>query len=178
MELHKGQQAVVDRAAKVNVVWAGRRWGKTELLRYLTDEAVRGGKEVIVLAPSYRMIPAALPAIVRVARVGCLCSLSAGRIIVDEAEMVSDLWPLFRDEMRASVLDQRGDIWLLGTSLEDDKQKGDVAFRMLYLMAQLERGWRGTKCPTLQNPTVLVSDLDGIRAEMDDMMFQREFLEV
>lgn len=56
LEMHKGQQAVLDSIARFKVVVCGRRWGKTELGKRIVAQQLETGMATVWwIAPTYQM---------------------------------------------------------------------------------------------------------------------------
>lgn len=54
--LHRGQRTVLKHARRFNMVPCGRRWGKTNLSKYLIVEAALRGEKVGLFAPAFKDI--------------------------------------------------------------------------------------------------------------------------
>ena len=145
MELHKGQQAVVDRAARFNVVWVGRQWGKGVLAGHLAEKP----GSILLIPQGFEYTRECCPA-----TEGALCGRSASRIIVDEAPRVRDLARLFRTAILPSIVDIRGDVWFLGTALDTDlySEKASDFLKLFRRGLDGEPGWMSYRASSKENP--------------------------
>ena len=170
MELHQGQQAVVDHAARFNVVWVGRRWGKGVLAEHLAT-----GVGAVLLAP-YPMCRYLEDA--REAKGASLCSLTLHRVVVDEAPGVKNLMALFREDILPSVLDWQGDVWFLGTARDSNPMAEDASdFLKLYRRGlEGEPGWMSYRAPSTENPTFPTELLAEVRFTSGKAGLEQEFL--
>ena len=197
--LHAGQLAVLQDAARFNVLECGRRFGKTHLGTQLAiDRAIDGG-EVGWFAPTYRYLADPWRTIekilgkiiVRTDRVEkrmelatqgsidfwSLDSVDAGRgrrydrVIIDEASIVRDLGPAWQETIRATLADRLGDSWMLGTP------KGRNFFHRCFERGQIgDLGWKSWRLPTTTNPLIRPEEIESARSELPKQVFEQEFL--
>ena len=197
--LHAGQIQVLHDSARFNVLECGRRFGKTHLGIQLAIDKAIDGAEVGWFAPTYRYLADPWRSIeqilgkiiVRSDRVErrmdlinggsidfwSLDSVDAGRgrrygrVIIDEASIVRDLGPAWQETIRATLADQQGDAWMLGTP------KGRNFFHRCFERGQIgDLGWKSWRLPTTSNPIIRPEEIEAARAELPKQVFEQEFL--
>tara|TARA_S200002703_G_C3783706_1_gene241567 strand:- start:63 stop:1247 length:1185 start_codon:yes stop_codon:yes gene_type:complete len=197
--LHAGQIQVLHDSARFNVLECGRRFGKTHLGIQLAIDKAIDGAEVGWFAPTYRYLADPWRSIeqilgkiiVRSDRVErrmdlinggsidfwSLDSVDAGRgrrygrVIIDEASIVRDLGPAWQETIRATLADQQGDAWMLGTP------KGRNFFHRCFERGQIgDLGWKSWRLPTTSNPIIRPEEIEAAKAELPKQVFEQEFL--
>lgn len=196
--LHVGQIELEAQAKRFNVVANGRRWGKTYFLtRRACKRAINAQKfgwfcqEYSFLLEAFDSIRARLSDIIKRAdrssapmvietKTGGLIEFwsldnpDAGRsrkyheVCIDEAGIVKKLADVWRENIRATLLDYQGMAWFMGTP------KGRNDFWTFY-----ERGgegdWQSFTRPTNNNPYISDDEIEQMRLEPG--MTERAFLQ-
>ena len=98
-------------------------------------------------------------------------------VIINEAGLISDLEDLWAGPVAAMLLDRAGWAWLQGTP----KGKGPLhKFFLRGLTPKLDNGkpnpWKSFRFPTKTNPFIPSEELERLKDELPEDMFQQEFL--
>ncbi len=191
---------VADGAKRFNVVDCGRRWGKTT---FGIDRAIC--PEVLALpvawfSPSYKMLLEVWRSVERITapiiqrksvQDHRLEFITGGvlefwslenqdaargrkyrRAIIDEAAMVRNLVDVWNYVIRPTLVDLRGDAFFFSTP------KGRNGFYQLWSMGQdpLNLEWASWQMPTLSNPHIVASEIEGLRYTLPERVFRQEIL--
>ncbi len=178
----------------------GRRWGKTELGKFIAAEMALHGHPVGWFAPEYRFLSEAWRDMVKllgpytvrsnatehrielvtggVVEMWSLDGGNAGRsrkyarAIVDEAAMVPALMNVWNDAIRPTLTDLRGDAWFMSTP----KGRNDFWQLYQYGLDPLRSDWQCWQMPTRTNPFIDQSEIEAARKEMPEDSFAQEYL--
>jgi hypothetical protein len=98
-------------------------------------------------------------------------------VIINEAGLISDLEDLWAGPIAAMLLDRAGWAWLQGTP----KGKGPLhKFFLRGLPDKTDQGkpnpWKSFRFPTKTNPFIPPEELDRLKDELPEDIFQQEFL--
>lgn len=198
--LHPGQMRVRDSGARFKVVMCGRRWGKSAFGIERACRGGIAGQRVGWFAPSYKYADEAWIEIVT--RLGPLISRkneqarrlelktggvievwtldskdpARGRkyhlVIIDEAGIVQDLLSLYRQAIRPTLVDYRGDMIVLGTP--KGRRHGFV--QMFRWGNDPDMGdWESFRAPTVENPYIPEDEVEAARKELPPEVFAQEF---
>ena len=199
---HTGQEAILKKGAKYNVVACGRRFGKTILgTNRLIDKALQGFP-VAWFAPNYKLLGPVWrdvlrrlkPVIKHVDKTERRIELVSGGVIefwtldgddpargreyalvvVDEAAMVADLADLWEACIEPTLMTFDGGAWFLSTP------KGLNFFHVLWQRG-LDPGnpdWASHRAPSLANVTLPNAEkwLANKKKTVDERRFQQEYL--
>lgn len=175
--LHPGQQRVHDSRARFKVLRCGRRYGKTIYGEFEASETALDGAPVGWFAPSYKYLLEPwrdlnawlAPIIERSNAQEMRIELKTGgvidfwtmetpdpgrgrkykKVIVDEAGIVRNLLPIWREAIRPTLTDLKGDALFLGTP------KGRREFHQLFQKGeQGDAGWASFTGCTIDNPAI------------------------
>lgn len=198
--LHPGQLAVARDQARFNVLACGRRWGKTVFgIDRLVHPALHGFP-VAWFAPSYKYLiepwrelrrllaPVTDSSNATERRIDLITGGSiefwslqdpdAGRsrkykrIVIDEAAMARNLGEAWQAAIRATLADYEGDAFLLSTP------KGRNFFWECWQRGQdpEQPEWKSWQTPTSTNPFIPASEIEAMRRQMPERIFQQEVL--
>lgn len=198
-ELHEQQQAVVNEAARFNVLQCGRRFGKTTMGMNLAVEYAVAGKLVGWFAPTYKTMAeqwkeAATilkPLIASANKVEQQMRLVTGglidfwsldnpdsgrgrkyhRVVIDEASIIRDLQEAWQGTIRPTLTDYKGDAWMLGTP------KGRNFFHQCFVKGQSDSpGWKSWRLGTVANPFMAASEVEDAKRDLPTHIFEQEYL--
>lgn len=200
--LHAVQRRICAEAGRFNVVCLGRRAGKTLLgIDRLVEPALRGAPAAW-MSPTYRMLgevwrsvrhtlhPITARSSEQERRIELLTGGSIEmwslehadairgrayrRVVVDEAAMVRTLLHDWQQVIRPTLSDMRGDAWMLSTP------KGRTFFWECFQRGQEDAGraagWRSWQMPTSVNPYIAPEEIEALRHELPERVFQQEVL--
>ena len=192
---HLGQDEVFHGAKRFNVVVCGRRWGKTSLGQIVAIKALITKQTVGWFAPNYKFLvesfkeirhllgDAAISVNATTFRIEIedggviefwtLENPDAGRsrmydvAIVDEAGLVLELAERWREAIRATLIDTKGEAWFFGTPKPPRAIRlKDYAFYQFYCRGLEEKdGWKSFHRPSANNPHLSRSEIDLMRSE-------------
>lgn len=196
--LHKAQTEIIDSAARFNAIACGRRFGKTTLgIERLADPAVLT-YPTAYFAPSYKDMLEVWRECVRVFKpitrrknaqerriefltdgileFWSLDNPDAGRgrkykrVVTDEAALINALVEIWHGTIRPTLADYSGDAWFLSTP------KGHNGFWQLYQYGidETRPEWASFKRPTWENPYINQGEIDAMRREMPERLYQQE----
>ena len=197
--LHAGQQRVVDEAARFNVLYCGRRFGKTVLGRERASRVLLDGGKVAWLAPDYTYLDrpwqdlksALAPAVDRVSEQKRKMWLRTGGelhcytldkpepargehfdlVIVDEAAIAPKLRRQWPSSIRPTLVDRRGEAWFLTTP-----QGRNFAHELFERGQSRDRvEWKSWRMPSWENPHVPRDEIEAQRGQLPDWIFAQEY---
>jgi hypothetical protein len=201
-KLHTNQAAIKHASARFQVLACGRRFGKTELAKFLLAEYVIRGFPVAYFAPSYKMTKETFRGMRYMCRElitrssenegrmefvtrGSLdfWSLSTtsgesvrGRkyryVVIDEAAMVPNGDALFNEVIRPLLVDMAGGALFCSTP------KGRNWFYDIFMrgMDDSFTEWKSWNFPTLSNPYIAESEVEAARLTTPERSFRQEYL--
>ena len=197
-QLHQNQQRIKNEARRFNVLDCGRRFGKDILGQDLLIDRALDGLPVAWFAPTYRMMLDTFRDISRTLQpittrtnasehrielvthgVIDFWSLDAqdtargrkyGRVILNEAAMVSGLEDAWTMAIRPTLADYSGDAFFLSTP------RGMNYFRKLFVMGQSGGEYNAWQFPTSANPHIKKTEIDAMRSSMPDRAYRQEIL--
>lgn len=198
LTLHEGQQTVFDAAARYKVVVCGRRWGKTELGKYLVrHHLMNGDKLVWWVAPTYQMASQVWRDLKRGLRdrAGVQISESERRVdfaeggmlairsahtpdhlrgagldyaVLDEAAFMTPT--LWPEVIRPMLLDRQGQALFISTP------NGKNWFWDVYQLAQDHADWASFHFPSEANKKLDRDDLKAIRQTTSERVWRQEYM--
>jgi len=195
---HKHQQYIKDTARRFNVLCCGRRFGKTMLGEDLTVEPVLNSYPVGWYSPTYKDMAEVwrdlkriyAPLITVKSEVEKRLEMVTGgsidlwsledpdssrgrkykRIIIDEAAKVKKLDEAWTQTIRPTLADLQGDGYFLSTP------KGLNYFHTLWIYGGERKDWMRWKYPTSANPFIPPVEIEAMRDELPERVFQQEIL--
>lgn len=198
LALHAGQQAVVAALARYSVVVCGRRWGKTELGRYLVEQKLADGKPgVWWVAPTYQMAGQVWRDLKRTfrAREGVVITEAERRVDFAEGGLLAIRSAHHPDTLRGAgldfvVLDEAAymlpTVWpevirpmLLdrqGSALFTSTPHGRNWFWEVFQAAHEQPNWQAFQFPSHGNPHLSHADLAAIEASTTERVWRQEYL--
>ncbi len=193
---HAGQNTILRRRNRFNVICCGRRFGKTLLAWLLVAESVCKGHRALYTCPtaedySKRWDEAQrfFNPIITAAHVsdgvfefvgGGRCDFAGlhrydgirgnkyHRAINDEAAHAVNLRAAWTEVIRATLADYKGDAYFLSTP------KGDNYFKELFYKA--DENWISHQMPTARNRHIDAAEIEAARLELPSVVFAQEFL--
>jgi predicted phage terminase large subunit-like protein len=197
-KLHPAQDLVWLGRRRYNVVNCGRRWGKTVMAQAALADMITTGKPAAYFAPIYKNLKPVWRAIKRdfapiIADINEqdkwvqfvngneleFWSLDNydnargrkyGRVIIDEAAMVSGLEEAWNETIRPMLTDFRGDAFFLSTP------KGRNYFYHLAERAKTDERWSYFQMPTSSNPHMHPEEIEEARRDLPSTVFAQEYL--
>ncbi|HUQ94753.1 MAG TPA: hypothetical protein VM120_23940 [Bryobacteraceae bacterium] len=197
--LHPGQQQVVQEAKRHNVVIAGRRFGKSVLLRDRLIHEAAAGRPTAWVSPTYKMVSESWRSILQYLQPMVIESnvterrilLSTGGsiefwsldaiettrgraysvIAVDEAAMAANLEAVWKEVLRPTLTDYVGKSWWGSTP------RGFGFLKNLYDRGQdpSSAEWKSWQFETSTNPYIAGSEVDTAREDLGERSFDQEF---
>lgn len=198
--MHPGQREVKSHATRFNVLACGRRWGKTLLGQDVLIQPTLKGWPVAWFAPTYKLLIEAWREILRALypimkrnnaterrielRSGGVLDFwtledpDAGRsrkykrVFIDEAALVPNLGEIWHASIRPTLADMQGDTFMGSTP------KGRNFFWQCWQKGQdaSEPEWTSWQKPTHDNPHILPSEIEAMRAAMPERLYRQEVL--
>ena len=196
--LHAGQEKVMAKAARYNVLKIGRRFGKTTLaVNELLPQIALDGKPCAYYAPTYkdlhdvwlelRTVMADLITSkneqtkqMRLITGGVIDFWSMdepdsgrgrkyARVVVDEAEKARKFREAWTQTIMPTLMDYKGDAWILSTP-----KFGQTFFKELF--HKEDPTWQRFNLSTYDNPHIDEAEIDHLRQQLDDLTFRCEIL--
>ena len=197
--LHSGQLQVMADAKRYNVLKIGRRFGKTTMsVNNLIIRPALEGFPVAYYAPTYKDLDEVwqelktmlMPIIsgkneqtkqLRLISGGLIDCWSLDnpdsgrgrkykRVVIDEVEKSKKFKEAWQGAIMPTLLDYKGDAWLLSTP-----KFGDTYFKELHKRGG-ESGWAAFNLSTYDNPHIDRDEIDELRKQLDDLSFRCEIL--
>lgn len=197
--LHSGQLQVMADAKRYNVLKIGRRFGKTTMsVNNLIIRPALEGFPVAYYAPTYKDLDEVwqelktmlMPIIsgkneqtkqLRLISGGLIDCWSLDnpdsgrgrkykRVVIDEVEKSKKFKEAWQGAIMPTLLDYKGDAWLLSTP-----KFGDTYFKELHKRGG-ESGWAAFNLSTYDNPHIDREEIDELRKQLDDLSFRCEIL--
>ena len=198
--LHPAQIAILDQAKRFNVLKCGRRFGKTELAYDLIIQPALDGKITAYFAPIYKDVSEfwlhlkfLLHDVIKskdeslkqirlitggVIDMWSMEDIDSGRgrkyhrVVIDEGEKAKNLKDSWTQAIRATLADYRGDAWFLSTPKFGKTYFKDVLFKN----KDKYDNWQSWKFSSYDNPHISKDELDEAASQLEDVVFQCEFL--
>lgn len=195
---HPAQLAILKSRKRFNVADCGRRFGKTMLSRQLVSETALAGYPVGYFAPTYKdadsvweelkstfqPVTKSKDETYRILNfvtggkleVWSLSDPDSGRgrkykrAIVDEAAKIGNLEYSWQNVIRPTLADMKGDAYFFSTP------KGLNYFHNLYRRGADDGEWQSWKYTTYDNPHIDKSEIDAMKGELPERVFQQEIL--
>lgn len=197
---HAAQRQILDEAKRYNVVACGRRFGKTELGRWLASSTAYAALPVGWFSPTYKDLLEVYKQTVRTLKPVIASSNKMerrieltnggliefwslddedagrgrkyGRAIIDEAAMARYLEYTWNYAIRPTLTDFEGDAWFLSTP------KGrDYFYRLYQHGINPDRNeFAAWQMPTASNPYIKPTEIEAAQQEMPQLAFQQEYL--
>lgn len=194
---HAGQIEVINNSNRFNVIANGRRWGKSVLGIYLSMTSLSKGQKVGYFVPSFTFgddiwseLKDRLEPIIKYKsennhyfelknggsfKIWSLEKKTAGRsrkyhrVIIDEASFAKDLMNQWKQAIRATLTDFKGDAFFLSSPVYG------TAFHELYGWSDKYPNWSSFSMPTSTNPYISLEEIEEIRQQTDKLTFMQEF---
>ena len=196
---HPGQQAVVDEAARFNILQCGRRFGKTTLGEQIIINAALKGHPVAWFAPTYKTMAeqwksiwrALRPVVAKSNKMEGQMELRTGGIVdfwslddpdsgrgrkyavvvIDEASIIRHLQQAWEHTIRPTLTDLKGSAWFLGTP------KGRNYFHQLFTKGQNNNaeGWKSWRLGSVDNPFLDEQEIMEARDDLPKRVFDQEY---
>jgi hypothetical protein len=196
---HAGQKQVMREAKRFNVLMCGRGFGKTILGEIIGEKAALKPLPVGWFAPTYKVLDGAWRSIEKTLAPIILSKSKAdkrialmgggeiefwtlqdedagrsrryGRVVIDEAGLVSGLKDKWDAAIRPTLALHQGDAWFLGTP------KGQGDFYHFFLRGQTgSPNWASWQRGSADNPYLSKEDIELARQELPDEVFKQEYL--
>lgn len=197
-KLYPLQQQIVEEPARFKVICAGRRVGKTILIRHVAITSLLAGKSVVYITPTfvladeaYDRIIEALPLqlitkankstrLIEILGGGSIRFFSgealsrvrgfdASVILVDEAAHIPDLQTEWNQSLRPLLLKTKGIAYLISTPY------GKNYFYSLFQKGiNLDNGFKSWQFSSYMNPYLPKDELDELIKEMPQAIYQQE----
>lgn len=197
-KLYPLQQQIVEDASRFKVICAGRRVGKTILIRHVAITSLLAGKAVVYITPTfvladeaYDRIIEALPLqlitkankstrLIEILGGGSIRFFSgealsrvrgfdASVILVDEAAHIPDLQTEWNQSLRPLLLKTKGRAYLISTPY------GKNYFYSLFQKGiNLDNGFKSWQFSSYMNPYLPKDELDELIKEMPQAIYQQE----
>jgi hypothetical protein len=197
--LHDAQNIVKRERKRYNVINCGRRFGKTTLGIDLTIKPIMAGYPVGWYNPTYKMLSEVwrevknlyAPVISKKNESDHRLEMVTGgvldmwslqdpdgsrgrkykRVLIDEAAKVDKLEEAWTQVIRQTLTDYQGDGYFMSTP------KGLNYFHTLWGMAEQSPAlWYSRRFTTYDNPHLKREEIDAMRAELPERVFQQEIL--
>lgn len=200
LELHPAQEKVLNEAKRFNVLRIGRRWGKTELAKDLSINAMLDGYPVGYWCPTYKDLSEVwlemkytVNEIIKTKneQLKQITLVTGGKIdfwsmeepdsgrgrkykraIVDEAEKAHKFQEAWGQTIRPTLADFEGDCWILSTP----KGKKTYFTELAEENPRKYDNWMSWTLSTYTNPYISEKEIDMMRVQMDDFEFRQEIL--
>jgi hypothetical protein len=198
-KLHSAQNQVLSESKRFNVLKNGRRWGKTELAKELAIQTMLDGHPVGYWCPTYKDLYEfwnELKYLVKdITRdksetVKQIVTITGGKIdcwsmedpnsgrgrfykraIVDEAEKAPKFEEAWKQTIRPTLTDLRGDAWILSTP------KGiNTYFHQMFSYKEKFNDWMSWQMPTVSNPFIDPAEVAAAESQLDPFTFKQEYL--
>ena len=197
--LHPAQAQVAAEARRFNVVFCGRRWGKTVLGRKRVTEAVLAGGKAAWFAPDYTYLERPWEDI-KAAWAGMIARVSEQKrkiwtvtggelhcytldkaepargehfneVVIDEAAFAPKLRRQWQSAIRPTLVDRQGRAWFLTTP------SGRNFAHELWERGQArdEPEWQSWRLPSWTNPHVPREEIEAQRGKMPDWIYAQEY---
>lgn len=197
---HPGQRRLLAERRRFNVACMGRRWGKTKFgIGPLASPVLAAGYPVAWFAPGYKYVSEVWREAKRYLRPLIAAKnetdkrlelITGGTLefwtldgpdpargrkyrlaIIDEAAMVRGLLDRWRQAIRPTLTDYRGDAWFFSTP------KGGNDFKTLYDEAgNKPHAWARWQMPTATNPHISAAELADAREDLPEIVWRQEYL--
>jgi hypothetical protein len=198
--LYPLQQSIVNDPARFKVICAGRRVGKTILVRHVAINAMLKGKRVCYITPTFILSDEAFDRIalslpfklitksnkssrqIEILGGGSIRFFSgealsrargfeADLILVDEASMIKDLQTEWNQSLRPLLLKTKGSAYFISTPF------GKNYYYSLFVKGQnQEQGFKSWQFSSYENPYLDKKELDDLIKEMPEAVYQQEIL--
>jgi phage terminase large subunit-like protein len=200
-QMHRGQLELESEMKRFNVVACGRRWGKTEYQIIRAIKRALNNEYYGWFAPNYKFLDEPFRKIIKYCKPAIKRSNGTDRVIefvtggqiefwtledenagrgrkyhevgIDEAGLVNDLGTIWREAIRPTLSDYRGQGCFYGTP------KGKNWFFEAYKLGEdpEKPDWAAFRRPTLSNPYIPPEEIEDAKNDpmMDDATFQQEY---
>lgn len=194
---HKGQVEVINSAKRFNVIANGRRWGKSVLGIYLSMNSLLRGHKVGYFVPSFTFaddiwseLKERLEPVIKYKsennhyfelrsggsfKIWSLENKMAGRsrkyhrVIIDEASFVRTLSEQWKQAIRPTLADYKGDAFFLSSPVYG------TPFHEFHGFSDKYPNWASFNMPTSTNPFISKEELEEIKQQTDKLTFMQEF---
>lgn len=198
---HISQMEILKNRNRFNIIPCGRRFGKTTLVQTLIAEIIITGLPFGYFTPTYKIqaevweeFKRTFEAIIikkdetnRTARIKggsliefwSLSDSNAGRsrkykrIIIDEASMIDDLETIWKESIRPTLIDLKGDAYIMGSPSDPTH-----FFYALYERGLSEKfeSYSSFRFPTWRNPYISSQEIEDMKMEYvgDEKRFNKE----
>lgn len=196
--LYKLQQEIVDDSARFKVICAGRRVGKTILIRHVAITSILAAKAVVYITPTFVLADEAYDKIIEVLpqqlitkankstrlieiigggsirffsgeALSRVRGFEADVMLVDEAAHIPDLQTEWNQSLRPLLLKTKGIGYLISTPY------GKNYFYSLFQKGRnLDNGFKSWQFSSYQNPYLPIDELDELIKEMPQAIYQQE----
>lgn len=196
--LYSLQKEIVEDPARFKVICAGRRVGKTILIRHVAITSLLGGKSVVYITPTFVLADEAYDRIIEVLPIPLITKANkstrqievigggsirffsgealsrvrgfdASVILIDEAAHIPDLQTEWNQSLRPLLLKTKGIAYLISTPY------GKNYFYSLYQKGiNLDNGFKSWQFSSYMNPYLPKDELDELIKEMPQAIYQQE----
>lgn len=196
---HINQQFILDHAKRFNIVKAGRRFGKSAMIKRLSKPALQFGEFIGIWTPTYKDVSEVwkdlnatfYPAIKKkneqlkqietvtggIIDFWSMDDPNSGRgrkyhkAILDEFAKAKNNKEAWQETIRPTLTDFKGDAWFLSTP----KGKNNY-FYTLETQMKDQLDWSFFKYTTYDNPFIDPAEIDSARNQLDEITFNQEYL--
>lgn len=196
---HVNQQHILNSAKRFNIVKAGRRFGKSAMIKRLSKPALQFGQFVGIWTPTYKDVSEVwkdlnatfYPAIRKkneqlkqietvtggIVDFWSMDDPNSGRgrkyhrAILDEYAKAKNNKAAWQETIRPTLTDFKGDAWFMSTP----KGKNNYFYELEQQM-QKQPDWAFYKYTTYDNPFIDPAEIDSARNQLDEITFQQEYL--
>ena len=196
---HINQQFILDHAKRFNIIKAGRRFGKSAMIKRLSKPALQFGQFVGIWTPTYKDVSEVwkdlnatfFPAIKKkneqlkqietvtggIIDFWSMDDPNSGRgrkyhkAILDEFAKAKNNKEAWQETIRPTLTDFKGDAWFLSTP----KGKNNY-FYTLETQMKDQLDWSFFKYTTYDNPFIDPAEIDSARNQLDEITFNQEYL--
>lgn len=195
-KLHKQQRFIYDNLKRFNVIRAGRRFGKTELIKYILKKDIKFGLPLAYVSTSYKVllpiytefVNDLLPIIKTKDSQVKKITLTNGTIIdfwsfeniddirsakyynicLDEVAKEKNLENHWELAVRPTLIDYKGKAIFISTP------KGHNYFKTLDDKSKKNSNWQSFHFTSFDNPKLDVSEVNELKSELPDVVIQQE----
>lgn len=191
-----GQVRILSEMKRYNVLNCGRRFGKTDFAQIAISKPILDGYPVGWFAPTYKYLTEAWSEITRIYapiikrsnntdkiiefvtggtlegwtldKEGAGRSRKYKRVVIDEAAKAKNLWDVFNFDIRATLLDYKGDAIFASTP------KGLNDFHKIWQAAGEGGDWARWQMATSENPYISLDEIQSMRESMPAAVARQE----
>ncbi len=199
---HRGQRKVLRSKARFKVLMCGRRWGKSLISKVISVKGQLKNRRIAYVTPEFSlakeffkevvdMLP---PALIKESNktdltitlitggyirffsgeaLRSMRGLKFHTVIIDEAAFIPDLESAWKNVIRPTLTDYRGNALFISTP------RGRNFFYTLFLKGQnKQNGYESFHFTSYDNPYIMDSEIDEAKGELPKEAFNQEYLAI